>query len=259
MVKDYVTFILDDELTLDEFTSSMTEFNAIIKNLTKEVSGDKEIRWVLGGLSYGSAQAVAKGIYENEEEEDIVVKTVEKYERYSEDVSKGEFTHYSTELRKSAAKIIDLSNRIPIRFETADKDVYLYNPHKTTHELKVENIGISIPDKVFGCVRGRVESINSRNEFRFILYDSVYDKAVSCYLNPDQKELMRDIWGNLASVEGVVKRDINTGRPLTIRNITKVEKIEEMYPDEWREAIGCCSVPENSITPEDAIDKIRNE
>lgn len=259
MAKDYVTFILDDELTLDEFTSSIVEFNSIILNLTKEVSGGKEIRWELGGLSYGSAQAMAKGIYETEEEKEIVIKTVKKYEQYSEDISKGEIKHYSKELRKSAVKIIDISKRIPLRFETEDKDVYLYKPNESFHELKNKNFRNILPDKVYGSVRGRVESINSRNEYRFVLYDSVYDKAVSCYLNPDQKELMRNIWDSLAFVEGIVKRDINTGRPLTVRNISKIEKIEEMNPDEWKEAIGCCPVPKNSITPGEAIDKIRNE
>lgn len=259
MAKDYVTFILDDELTLEEFTSAIVEFNSILENLTKAVSKDIKIKWILNGLNFGSAQTVAKGCYENEAQENIVHQTVEKYEQFSEDIFNGNIMNYPTELRKSASKIIDLSDRIPIRFETEDKDVYLYKPQKKITKIALNNIEDLIPDKTYGSVRGRVESISSRKELRFVLYDAVYDKAVSCYLKPEQKEQMRTIWGSLAYVEGTVKRDIHTGRPLTIRDITIIEKIEEIERDEWREAIGCCAVSIGSITPEEAIDIIRNE
>ena len=53
---------------------------------------------------------------------------------------------------------------------------------------------------------------------------------VSCYLQPDQDEMMREAWDRRAIVEGSVSRDALTGRPITVRRIQKITLLDDIVP-----------------------------
>ena len=74
----------------------------------------------------------------------------------------------------------------------------------------------------YGGVTGRIQTLSSRGGLRFTLFDTLFDRAVSCYLAEGQEELMRDVWGRMAVVEGLVTRDRATGRPQVIRSVRGV-------------------------------------
>ncbi len=38
---------------------------------------------------------------------------------------------------------------------------------------------------------------------------------------------MRDAWGHIADVTGVITRDADTGRPLALRRVTSVDVVDE--------------------------------
>lgn len=82
------------------------------------------------------------------------------------------------------------------------------------------------------------------------------DKAVSCYLAEGYEEIMRGVWGKIATVEGLVTRDPLSGRPLAVRHITKVTP----KPDRrisYRDARGAAPSL-TGLTPEDAIRRLRD-
>ena len=113
-----------------------------------------------------------KGKYETSEEKALIVKTVEKWEEFGENLATGTISHYSPALKNAGKKILRLSDRHPIRFETEEKDSFINKnsikkPKETPQEAS------------YGAVKGRVECLTSRNELRFTLYDMLFDKAVS--------------------------------------------------------------------------------
>jgi hypothetical protein len=110
-----------------------------------------------------------------------------------------------------------------IRFETADAEAVLREaPPSETSAKPLEPSRSS-----YGAVTGRVQTLSSRSGLRFTLYDTLHDRAVSCYLEPGQEETMVDVWGRVATVEGWVSRDAVTGRPTAVRRISAVHPVEE--------------------------------
>ncbi len=80
----------------------------------------------------------------------------------------------------------------------------------------------------YGLIKGRMQTLTNRNALRFTLYDSFYDRAVSCYLPPDyDSDTLRNLWGKLVAVEGWIKRDARDGRPVVIRRISSVTPIPD--------------------------------
>jgi hypothetical protein len=93
---------------------------------------------------------------------------------------------------------------------------------------------------------------------RFTLFDLFYDKAVSCYFAEGKQELIRDMWGQLAVVEGIISRDPVTGRPLSIRQVNTVMPLAENAAHfDYQEARGVAPSL-NGLSPEDAIRRIRD-
>ena len=46
---------------------------------------------------------------------------------------------------------------------------------------------------------------------------------MTTYPQADHEDLLRDAWGHIADVTGVVTRDAGTGRPLAVRRVTSVD------------------------------------
>ena len=90
------------------------------------------------------------------------------------------------------------------------------------------------------------------------LYDSVFDKAASCYLETGQDSIMRDAWGRRAIVEGMVTRDPESARPLIVRRISHVELVTEYPPGSYRLARGILPRRSGDPTPEEAIRRVRD-
>ena len=110
-----------------------------------------------------------------------------------------------------------------------------------------------------GGVHGRIQTLTSRGGLRFTLYDTLYDRAVGCYLSEGQEEIMRDYWGQTAVVEGTVTRDPNSGRPLTVRhvrNVTPVRQVERMAYLAARGAVK--PLPNDQRRPEDLVSAARD-
>ena len=99
--------------------------------------------------------------------------------------------------------------------------------------------------KSLGSVRGRVEMISQRNTLRFSIYELLNDRAVSCYPHPDYADVMREAWGRIADVTGTITRDAATGRPVSIRRVTRVDVVEdEGEPDGYLRARGAIKTAE---------------
>jgi hypothetical protein len=82
----------------------------------------------------------------------------------------------------------------------------------------------------------------------------LHDRAVSCYLLENQE---REAWGKRAIVEGLVTRDADTGRPTTIRGVSKVHLLSDA-PGNYLDARGIVPVPDGSPLPEDIIRRLRD-
>jgi hypothetical protein len=89
-----------------------------------------------------------------------------------------------------------------------------------------------------GSVKGVVQSLTNRHRLKFTLYDSLHDKAVTCYVDEAHADELRHIWGKRVLVTGNVLRDAQTGRPLKITDVTAITVVPDTEPHRYRLAQG---------------------
>lgn len=119
-------------------------------------------------------------------------------------------------------------------------------------------IGERVKVQAYGAVEGRVQTLTSCRALRFNLFDSLHDRTVSCYLQEGQEGIMREAWGRRASVEGLISREAQSGRPVAIRQISRVKIIGEVEPGSYLHARAVSPLRPGDPMPEKTIRRLRN-
>jgi hypothetical protein len=254
---DTVTIVLSGEVPLGDFAKAVAQFNSLINNLAI-ASGIEDVTWVIHDLEFSSAIATARGSGPI----DSVQHIVRDYEMVGSALEKDEPIPFSDSVRKAAYGLrkIVRGKIESISLETARREAIIRTPTDKKRHLRIVDTSppvlFSAPITSLGSIYGRVQTLTSRGGLRFTLYDLLHDKAVSCYLKEGYEEIMRDAWGKLAVVTGMITRDPFSGRPLSIRQVSNVVE-EKGTPANYRDARGA-SPPLNNISPEDAIRRLRD-
>lgn len=249
----------DGEVTLEKFADSVTRLRSLLRALTREIAGNSRIDWVIESLEKSSALQRYKGISKRPEDQEAIEQIVKAYAGIGKTFEQGQrITNYPESLIKHANKLVELiDDQIDyIRFETPTSDAVVHAPKLDGTFLELPAVAKGLP-QAFGAVEGRVQMITSRGSLRFTLYDLIYDRGVSCYLSEGQQDMMLDIWGQLAMVEGLVRRDSETGKPLTIRGITSVTVLPERGPTSHKNARGIARSL-RAVSSEEAIRRVRD-
>lgn len=255
MANDTVTLALDGDIALSDFAEAVRHFDGLIKALTK-TEGATHVQWVLEQLEVSSAVTTARGVPANGHPPEMVraevERVVQKYLSVGLSLERGEPLSVPSGVEREARGIVAvLNDRVKtVRFETAEAEATV-GPLQPTSSTPASH-----PTPTYGAVEGRVQTLSSRGGLRFTLYDTLNDKAVSCYLAEGFEDDMRDAWGRRAVVEGRVTRHPETGCPLAIRRITAVEVLPEVSRYAYRELRGLS--PTSTLSAEDAIRRLRD-
>jgi hypothetical protein len=208
-----ITFELGGRVDIKQMSEGIAAFNHLIEALT----GREEIKWLVVDLQSGSAIATLRPDCENPAVSERIIqdyKNVGKALQNKEEIPGNNRVKFAAE---SIRKLVDSVEYL--RLGAVGENFYIY-----------ENAGSSpkpLTATAVGSVTGRVQTLSDRGSLRFNLYDTIHDKSVSCYLTQGQEELMRTAWGRRATVSGRVTREIETGRPITIRGILDVQIQED--------------------------------
>lgn len=178
---------------------------------------------------------------------------VRAYEETADALQKGIPIPYSLAVAEHARGITRvLKGHVEtVRFETPRRETVIASP------AAPPNIKAAPTLVAIGAIQGRIQTLTERHALRFTLYDALNDKAVSCYLAEAQRELVRNLWGKQATVQGTITRDAETGRPLVVRQITSIQIMEDRGRS-YLSARGALLRRPDMLMPEDAIRKIRD-
>ena len=247
MSKTTLTFELGGRVELSELEEGIRLFTRLVSNLTPR-SG---VTWVVEDLQPGSALVTLRGESDDPAQ---VEQVIAEYEGIGCALSRHEtLRHTKTRVVRAAHAIADfVEPREYVRLGTPDEDYIVYGNRVVDDRIQAAPI-VSI-----GAITGRVQTLSSRSGLRFNLYDTVHDRAVACYLGPGQEEIMREVWGNRATVVGRVSRDPLTGKPISIRDIRQVELLSEPAPRAYQEARGAVPWEPGDTLPEEAIRLLRD-
>ena len=247
MSKTTLTFELGGRVELKEFEEGIRLFTRLVSNLTPR-SG---VTWVVEDLQPGSATVTLRG----EADDPVKVKRViDDYEKVGGALSRHEEPdHPSVRVIETANAIATFAKtREYVRFGTSVVDCTIYGKRIPDNDTLVS------PSVSIGAITGRVQTLSSRSGFRFNLYDDIHDRAVACYLESGQEEIMREAWGNLVTVVGRVSRDPMTGKPISIRDIRQVKLLDDVAPGTYRQARGAVPWEPGDLLPEEAVRLLRD-
>ena len=224
MAGDTLTFEMGGRVEVGQFQQGIAQFAQLVAALTQGTG----VRWVIDDLHPGSAVVTLRG---EAEDTGKVERIVGEYDKIGRSVERREDLPYSRDVNRAAQAINNVARTFEYaRFETLSGD-YTISGNGT--EPPRRTLVVSI-----GAITGRVQTLSNRVSLRFNLCDTVHDKAVGCYLQPGQEELMRKAWGRRARVSGRVSRENDSGRPVAVRQILDIEIIEEIAPGSYRHARG---------------------
>jgi hypothetical protein len=263
MALDTVTLALSGEVSLALFANAVKRFVALVEGIAADAAAS-DVKWVVDELSAGSLLAVARGIGATEK----VERCVRTYGEVGVALERGDpLMRFSPRIRTAAYAL----RRIPggevdhVRLETPEREAIIRrDTGRRVGRAGLVRVtqppldtGIRPATAAFGAIEGRVQTLSNRGGLRFTLYDTLNDKAVSCYLADGHEDVMRDAWGRRAVVEGWVSRDPMSGRPLAVRKVKNVAIVSEREPGSYRDARGV-SPSVTGLTPEQAIRRLRD-
>ena len=223
--RDTLTFTVQGRIEIADLDVAIQKFHRLVKALTPKKAG---VSWLVEELSASSAIATLRG---EANDISVVEEVVDSYEEIGESLQRGVplSSRFSKTVLKAAEDLAGMAVGRGVRLSTPDREFLLSaNGADPKEEGKVVSLGV---------VTGRIEMLSSRSGLRCNLYDSVFDKAVECFLNEGQEERMREAWGRRAIVSGRVSRG-PSGRPLSIHAISGIEVLPEIEPGTFRQARG---------------------
>lgn len=246
MAKDTLTFELGGRVEITDFAAGIAAFSRLVNALTPRNSG---IAWIVEDLQPGSAVVTFRG---ESADPAAVEHIVDQYERIGDTLERREDPpQINSRVIRAINAIRDLTETTEyVRFQTSERDCTIYRSGHTSLRRP--------PTVAIGAVTGRVQTLSNRGGLRFNLYDTLHDKAVACYLAPDQDEIMREAWGSRATVTGRVSRDALNGRPIAIRQIIAVESLAETERGSYQRARGTVAWQVGDRLPEEVIRDLRD-
>ncbi|HUO09194.1 MAG TPA: hypothetical protein VM008_12880 [Phycisphaerae bacterium] len=254
MTKNAVTIRLDgDEIPLESFAEAVSGWVDQLAALRSELKPNARIDWVVSDLKAGSAICTILGRPEEGTSTDDIEDVVSGYEDEWDAFKNGLPSRHSYDVQASTRKIASILNGRVTAIRTAvsgGKEIVI-SPQERVGAYKITKGFTS-----FGAVTGKVQTISTRYTHHFLLYDVDDDHKITCYLREGSEDIMREMWGKTAIVEGELYRDSKTGRVVTVRDITVVEAAPSHGG--WRDAIGIAPGGANAINPEEAIRRARS-
>ena len=244
MAYDTLTFEMGGRVELRDFAKGIDLFARLVNALTSR----HEVTWVIEDLHYGSAVATFRGEAENIA---LVEEVVAKYAEVGKALEQGLVPLVNKRVAKAARDVRDFADDCEyLRLETALSNYTIVGVGRNDQSAMREvNIG---------SVEGWIQTLTNRGSLRFNLYDTIHDKAVACYLEPDQDNLIRNMWGRRARVVGRVSRNKDTGRPMSVRQIAEIVPVQSDRIMGYKEAKGILPHPVGGQMPEEVIRQLRD-
>ncbi|HEY7088818.1 MAG TPA: hypothetical protein VH518_12055 [Tepidisphaeraceae bacterium] len=259
-MKDSVTLVLNGKVFIEDFAAAVDGWKRLMAAISQEESPRSPIHWEVEELSTGSFFGTLRAEV-NGTPVDAIERSVGKYEVVARSIRSKQIAGHSKPISDAAIDIVSVVGpRVTsVRFETDDTEVEIYEPvgFELEQPTAIEPID---PILSFGTVRGKLQTVSDRRGLRFMLYEVNTDRAVTCYIDPEgnvDMETLRNDWGKLATVVGIVRRDPKTGHATTVRKVRDIHVIDPLPKGAWRRVRGIAPAT-TSETPEQAIRRVRD-
>ncbi len=221
--KDCLTLDLKGNLPLEKFEKAIVAFFDLIKEVTKAALKEKQkIHWTVT-VRAGSASVNAIPHYEESvapqarEILHAVPSGIKALQTGNKQIPKL-FTREAVKAVKTLGSIQDLRGKditaVKIRSMSEKASV-------TPQMVVAADALITGQRQSYGSVEGKLQTITERGGFRFVVYDSLYDHRVDCFIDEELMNRAVASFGKRVRVSGLVQYD-HFGDPVSI-------KVDELY------------------------------
>lgn len=254
MMNDTLTLnLFGENIPLKLFATAIRHFNTLVTELTAEVAGVADaIDWDISKLHAGSAIIQVRA---QSDDFAAVERAVRGYDALSEALYRHDPVPFGRAIQQSAYALTRLLNGCitGIAFSIDNAPVRNITSCVTAEQVEQQAQWLTS----WGTICGEVGAIAKRPRLQFTLYDSLFDKAIACYLTRENEQIARSIWGKRVAVTGVVVRRADDGRPIRVRNITNVE-VDDQPLGDFRRARGAIPWQHGDEFPEENIRRWRS-
>lgn len=254
MVSDTVTLEMIGAVSLSEFSTTVGRLERLLVELSRSAADGASITWLIDALEAVESESALTAYRGVDAPDAQVAKVVSAYGEVGNAIQAGAWRSLPSGVADEAKSLVSILNgRVTsLRFETPEADATV------STGLPAAQLSTPLPG-AYGAIEGRVQTLTARGGLRFTLYDTLHDRAVSCYMADDfDREHMREAWGRRAIVAGWVTRDPTTGRPKAIRRVSQVVVLPEIGPEDYRRAMGAVPVAPGTEPPEATTRRLRD-
>jgi hypothetical protein len=250
MSKDTLALILNGDVSLAEYATAIEHLSAMIKNLAEEVAKGVKIEWEIAQLKSSSPTTIVRGYSANLADVEKVVQAFGVVGQYMKD---GQTIPYSESVAKEARAITGILNGKvkSVEFKT--------DAHDSMIDRVISEVELPSKNVTFGTVTGYVETISKHERLRIVVYDTLFNRAVDCYITDRKmKHQMLDSWEKRVTVGGEIHRDFQTGKPICVYNVRYIKVHKDMPPGGFMAARGVIPWKEGDELPEQKIRQLRD-
>jgi len=247
-----ITLGLDGEVTIEDFNAAMRGLQTLVSDLTKELAPDAQIEWVISALSGGSASATLEA-KPAEGDEQAAYEVADAYGRVGMALERNEELPVAAAVRGA-----NLIRRV-IGSRILSASFVGNGSGGVVRSTAGQKAGVLAHIESRGAVTGYLDTLEGHRGLKVVVYELTDGRAVKCHLSEEQTEEIRDLWKTAVTVEGLVRRDIATGRASSVSDVTAVIPHETTEPGAWRNLAGIAPRPEGAPSAEEAIRRARDE
>ncbi|MCA9936914.1 MAG: hypothetical protein H6662_15520 [Ardenticatenaceae bacterium] len=254
MINDTVKLELRGDIQIDVFSEAVRHFSELVVALSKDIAGQDTIEWELDTLEYGSPAVLTwQG---HSDDVDIIENVVGAVETIGQKLEQGSAIPYGEQIRTIAHNLARIPN--------GKIDTLLLGSSQLISQITSESLSNLDtrfqPSEInsFGQVIGIAETVSSRQGNVVTIYDELFEKAVRCYFQEGQEDLMRNMWGKRVVITGNITRDAFSGRPRTIRDISDVRFLQEPDEDRFLSLRGVLTYQKGDETSETIVRRFRD-
>ena len=207
---------------------ALQHFRGLLRELAADAAGGAAITWKLRRFGTGSLVAEVQGTAENQ---DSVHRVAAAYDCVGAALAAGDPVPYSDAVSAHTDRLTSLiDGRVELlRFRTGGRVREVRHASATALWKPQPHLDS------LGAIEGVVETLARRRGMRLVVYPDNEAGGIPCFVTPEHEARMPDLWGKRVRVEGLLRRNGETGMPLSIRDVTDIEVVEP--PAEEREEL----------------------
>lgn len=220
MSDDSIKLYLDGkDVTFTDLVLASRYLSEIVEGLVADADPNVDVEWILSGLDVASLTICGRGRADTDAGRNAVRDVHERWEQVAEDANENNLGNYPAPVRHGVYGLRNMLNGRISAFHMSRSENEPGVRVVPTEDVAAPVSVDSLNRESHGVLRGLVVGIGQQKRLTVSVEVPVWRSIVVCHLPSDMKDGLGKYWNHYISVRGIITREENTGRPITIKQI----------------------------------------